>query len=160
VIISQSTEVSSLLEHPADLCVVQIPVQSLIKVPPPLEQHRLADELEPGRELQVFVLKLSFEFAFRHVLDISYFVRIRVDVNFGGWLDEENVIDFANPRLAAVRDMPGETRLTFMFPPFSIAWSLVVYSGEELELVQGNLLRLDSKLLVQFALRCSLHAHH
>ena len=47
-----------------------------------------------------------------------------------------------------------------MFAPFAIARGLVVDPREELELVDGHLLRLDAQLVVQFPLRGALHAQH
>jgi hypothetical protein len=49
---------------------------------------------------------------------------------------------------------------TLMLSPLSITRSLIVYSREELELVQGYLLRLNSQLMLEFPLRSPLHAHN
>ena len=50
------------------------------------------------------------------------------------------------------------TRLTFMFAPLSIAGCFVMNPSQESKIIQGNLLGLDPKLLVELPLRCSPHA--
>lgn len=47
-----------------------------------------------------------------------------------------------------------------MLSPFAITGRLVVDAGEELKLVQRHLLRFDTKLVFQLALRRALHAQH
>lgn len=46
-----------------------------------------------------------------------------------------------------------------MLSPLSVAWSFVVDSGEELELLDWYLFGLNSELVVQFPLRSTFHAH-
>jgi hypothetical protein len=42
-----------------------------------------------------------------------------------------------------------------MFTPHAVAWSKVVDSSQEVEVVKWNLLGLDTKLMIQLALGCS-----
>lgn len=58
---------------------------------PPFEEHALADELEPWRELQRFILEHSLEVLLRDPARISYFIRVDVEINIG--LDEQDVVN-------------------------------------------------------------------
>lgn len=58
---------------------------------PPFEKHRIADQLEPGRELRSLVVKHPLQLAFGNISRVFDFVGIRRDVNVG--LDEEYVVD-------------------------------------------------------------------
>lgn len=58
---------------------------------PPLEKHRVADELEPGRELQARVLELLLQLFSRHILCGAHLVLVGIQVDVG--LDEEDVVD-------------------------------------------------------------------
>ena len=58
---------------------------------PPLEEHGLADELEPRGKLQRGILKHLLELISRHVLGSLDFVLVDVEIDVG--LDEEDVID-------------------------------------------------------------------
>lgn len=59
---------------------------------PPLKEHRLADELEPGSELEARVLEHLLQAVGRDVLGRLNLVRIRRQVDIG--LDEEDVVDY------------------------------------------------------------------
>ena len=58
---------------------------------PPLEQHRVADELEPRRELQARLLEHLLQLVGRHVSRIADFVEVHVEIDIG--LDEEDIVD-------------------------------------------------------------------
>jgi hypothetical protein len=64
----------------------------LVEASPPLEEHALADELEPRREQERIVLEHCFELVFGNVFGGLYFVGVLLKINIG--LDEENVIDW------------------------------------------------------------------
>ena len=80
--------------HAADLLLVQVLVQTGVKVLPPLEEHRVADELEPGGELEAGVLEQLLQLVSSEILCRLDLVHVGVKVNVG--LDEENVVDYAN----------------------------------------------------------------
>lgn len=84
-----------LLEHAPDLLLVQVLLETRdserIQLRPPLEEHRLADELEPGRELQTGVFEELLELLSGDVLRVSHFVL--VDVQIDVRLNEEDVVD-------------------------------------------------------------------
>ena len=61
------------------------------KILPPFEKHRVADELEPGSELEFAVLEHLLELIGANVFRVTDFVRVHVKVNVG--LDEKDVID-------------------------------------------------------------------
>ena len=65
---------------------------------PPLEEHRVADELEPRRELERRVLELLLELLGRDVLRVPDLVGVDVQVDVR--LDEQDVVDYAS-RLAS-----------------------------------------------------------
>lgn len=46
--------------------------------------------------------------------------------------------------------------LTLVLTPLAVARSLVVNSGEEMEVLKGNLLLLDTQFVLEFALGSSL----
>lgn len=58
---------------------------------PPLKEHRVADELEPRRELEAGILELLLELLGRDVLGRLDLVRAGRQVDIG--LDEENVVN-------------------------------------------------------------------
>lgn len=58
---------------------------------PPLEEHRVANELEPGREFEARVLEHLLQLLRRDVLCGLHLVLVGVDVDVG--LDEEDVVD-------------------------------------------------------------------
>ena len=103
---------------------------------PPLEEHALADETEPGSILQGFVCtSLSFDVG-EHLLEliladpsgVAHFICVNVESNVG--LDKEDVVDL-------------------MLAPLAITGCLVVYSCEEAEVREWNLLALDAQLVIQ-----------
>ena len=46
--------------------------------------------------------------------------------------------------------------LTFVFSPFPVAGSLIVNACQEMEFINGHLLRLDAEFVVELPLRCAL----
>lgn len=78
-------------EHPPNLLLVLVLLQARIEMVPPLKEHRVADELEPRRELEAGVLKLLLELLGRDVLGRLDLVRAGRQVYIG--LDEENVVN-------------------------------------------------------------------
>ena len=58
---------------------------------PPLKEHGLADQLEPGRELQTLILEHPLQLRLRHVACIFHFIRIGRVFNIG--LNEQDVIN-------------------------------------------------------------------
>lgn len=50
--------------------------------------------------------------------------------------------------------------LTLMFTPFPVAGCFVVYPCQKVKLVEGYLLGLDTKLVVEFSLRRTPYATH
>lgn len=128
---------------------------------PPLEKHGFADELEPWRELQSVILEKFLETVFGDVLRSLHFVLVDVKVNVG--LDEKNVVNcgqlVSNPRLRYSSSPSMFCRRTLMLAPLSVAWSLIMDTGQEVEILDGDLLLLDTQLVVKFALSSSLDAH-
>lgn len=78
-------------QHAPNLLLVGVLLKPRVKVLPPLEEHRVADELEPGRELEARVLEQLLESVGGGVLRGLDLVLVGVEVDVG--LDEENVID-------------------------------------------------------------------
>lgn len=62
-----------------------------VEMAPPLEQHGVADELEPRRELQVWPLEHRLQLGGRNIRGVTDFVGVNVEINVR--LDEEDVID-------------------------------------------------------------------
>lgn len=93
-------------DHATNLLLVGKFVQPRIKVLPPLEEHRVADKLEPGRELETGVLKQTLEFLGRDILRCLDFVGVNVKIDAG--LDEENVVNWSGEG-AALRVSPNCT---------------------------------------------------
>jgi len=105
-------------------------------VVPPLEQHALANELEPGCELVRLIPEHILELACGNVLRIAHLVRVDLEIDIG--LNEQDVVDL-------------------VLTPLAVTGRLVVYPCEEVELLNGHLFRVDTKLLLQLALRRALH---
>jgi hypothetical protein len=80
-----------LLQHAADLLLVEVLVQTSVKVLPPLEEHRVADELEPGGELETGVLEQLLQVVGGDVLCGLDLVGADVEVDVG--LDEQDVVN-------------------------------------------------------------------
>jgi hypothetical protein len=77
--------------HAANLLLVQVLVQARVEVLPPLKQHRVADELEPGSEDQAGVFELLLELLWADILGVPDLVLVDVEVDIG--LDEQNIVD-------------------------------------------------------------------
>lgn len=78
--------------HASDLLLVRVRLESRIQVRPPLEEHRVADELEPRSELQRRVLELLLQVFCRNVLCGLDLVLVGLQVDVG--LDEEDVVNY------------------------------------------------------------------
>lgn len=77
--------------HPPNLSLALVLLEPLVQMLPPFEEHRLANELEPRRELQSVVLEHRLQFLLRDVGSLLDLIGIDLEVDIG--LDEENVID-------------------------------------------------------------------
>ena len=71
--------------------LVNVPLEPRIKALPPLEEHGLADELEPGREFERRVLKKLAQLVGAHVFRVAGLIGIGHNIDLG--LDEENVVN-------------------------------------------------------------------
>lgn len=123
---------------------------------PPFEQHRVADQLEPRRELQSWLLEHLLQLVRRHIPRVAHFVGVHVQLDVR--LDEQNVVNWV--WLATCPNAHHWYRHTLVLSPLAITGRLVVDAGEELELVQRHLLWLDTQLVFQLALRRALHTQH
>ena len=74
--------------------LVHVLVQTGVEVLPPLEQHRVADELEPRGENQTRVVELLLQLLGADVLCVPDLVLVDIEVNVG--LNEENIVDCAS----------------------------------------------------------------
>lgn len=125
---------------------------------PPLEQHRVADELEPRGELEVGLLEHLLQLIGGDVAGVADLVGVDLEVDVG--LDEKDVVDCMTLVMHSTSfGNWNEIKHTFVLSPLAITRRLVVYPGQELELVERHLLRLDAQLVVQLALRGPLDAH-
>lgn len=79
------------MKHAADLLLVGELLKPVVEGSPPFKEHRLADELEPGGELERWVLEHLLELLGRNPHCVPDFVRVGVDLGVG--LDEEDVIN-------------------------------------------------------------------
>lgn len=79
------------LYHATDLLLVGILLQACVEVLPPLKQHRVADELEPGGELEGRVLELLLQLLRADILGRLNFIDVGVEVNVG--FDKQDIID-------------------------------------------------------------------
>jgi len=78
--------------HPSNARLPLVLVQRRrTELAPPLEQHRVADELEPWREDKPGLLKHLLQFRLRHVLRIAHFVGVDIQIDIG--LDKEDIVD-------------------------------------------------------------------
>mgnify|MGYP007054562521 CR=1 FL=1 len=146
------------LQHPPDLLLALVLVELRgAEVAPPLEQQGVADELEPRRELEVGLREHLLELVRGHVAGV--FDLVGVDLEVDVRLDEEDVVDCARRSVIDASRFGAQVRQhTFVLSPLAVARRLVVYPGQEVELVQRHLLRLDAQLVVQLALRGPLDA--
>lgn len=74
-----------------NLLLVHVLLEARVEVSPPVKEERVADELEPGGELEAGVLKELLEAVGADVLGSLDLVGARVEVDVG--LDEEDVVD-------------------------------------------------------------------
>lgn len=109
--------ISSSPLHAADLLLIGVLVQTRVKALPPLKQHRVADELEPGSELQRGVLEELLEVLGADVLSSLDFVGAGVEIDVS--LNEQDVVDYSN--LLAKSWSP---LIPFSFPYFHYLSSL------------------------------------
>ena len=87
-----SSVVPATASHPTDLLLVLVWLQRLrAQVTPPLKQHRVADKLEPRRELQPRLLEHLLQLLGGDVFCVAHFVRVLVKIDIG--LDEKDVVD-------------------------------------------------------------------
>lgn len=78
--------------HPANFLLVLVLVEGgSAQVAPPLEQHRVADQLKPGGELQVGLVEHGLQFLGIDVACIANFVRARRKINIR--LNKQNVVN-------------------------------------------------------------------
>lgn len=61
---------------------------------PPLEEHRLADQLEPWCELERLVLEHGLQIFLGHVAAVTNFIGVDVEIDVG--LDEEDVVNYCS----------------------------------------------------------------
>jgi len=83
------------ISHAPDLLLVLELFEARFEVRPPLEQHRLADELEPRSELERRVLEQLLELLGRYISRGLDLVLVDVEIDIG--LDEEDIINWAVP---------------------------------------------------------------
>lgn len=79
-------------QHAPNLLLVGVILQARVEMLPPLKQHRVADELEPGGELQSGVGEELLELVRRNVLGGLDLVGAGIEVDVG--FDEEDVVDW------------------------------------------------------------------
>lgn len=77
--------------HSVNLFLVHKLLEAVVEVSPPVKEERVADELEPGGELEARVVKQSLELVGADILGSLDLVGAGVEVDVG--LDEENVVD-------------------------------------------------------------------
>ena len=77
--------------HPSDLGLVLVLIQASIELIPPLEQHRVANQLEPWSKLEAVVLEHGLEVVLRHILCVLHLIRIGFVIDVG--FDDEYIID-------------------------------------------------------------------
>jgi hypothetical protein len=79
--------------HPSDLCFAKVLLKTRVQVVPPLVEHALADQLEPGGELERLVLEHGLEVLLRDESRIADFVGVDIQVNVS--LDKQDVVNYA-----------------------------------------------------------------
>jgi hypothetical protein len=80
--------------HASNLLLVHVLVQARVEALPPVEEHRVADELEPRGENQVGIVELLLQALRGNVLCVPDLVLVDVKVDIG--LDEEDVVNCAS----------------------------------------------------------------
>ena len=108
--------------HPPNLLLILKSLQPLIEMLPPLEQQRIADQLEPGRELQGRVGEHVAEFLRGDVAGGLDFVGV-VGVVDGGF-DEKNVINYKSGVVSGMGLVGGETETYSRARPIYHRWEL------------------------------------
>jgi hypothetical protein len=84
--------------HSSDLSLSGILLQARIKMLPPLEKHRLTDQLEPRRKDEFWVLEHDLQFVGSHVAAVFDFIGVDICIDVG--LDEEDVVNWGINLLA------------------------------------------------------------
>lgn len=78
--------------HPTNLLLPLVLVQSRgAQVAPPFKQHRVANELEPRRELQTGLLEHRLQVLGRHEPGVADFIHVGIQIDI--CLDEEDIVD-------------------------------------------------------------------
>lgn len=139
-----------------NLLLVHVLLEAGVEVSPPLEEERVADELEPGSELEAGVLKQLLQTIGADILGRLDLVGAGVQVDVG--LDEQDVVDWGDG-LAEMRNRTIADIHTLVLAPFAVAGSLVVDAGQEAKVLNGDLFLLDAQLVVELALGGALDAH-
>ena len=75
---------------------------------PPLEQHRVADQLEPRCKFQLTILEHGLQFVLRHITCVLHFVRIGFVVDVS--LDNEYVVDWRTLMSAQIIELGNRCR--------------------------------------------------
>lgn len=83
------------LSHAPDLLLIGVLLEARVEVLPPLEEHRVADQFEPGGELEGGVGEELLQFIRRHVLNGLDLVLVDIEVDVS--LDEEDIVDCNAP---------------------------------------------------------------
>ena len=86
-----NSTIASIASHSSDLLLVHVLLQALVKVLPPFEQQRIADELEPRCEFQCRIVEHRLQSIGINVASVAYFVEIRLQVDL--CFDEEDIVD-------------------------------------------------------------------
>lgn len=60
---------------------------------PPLEEHRVADQLEPRGKFQIGLVKHLLQLVGRDVSGVAHFVRVDVQISVG--FNEKDIVDWA-----------------------------------------------------------------
>jgi hypothetical protein len=82
------------ISHPSDLCFAQVLLETRVEVVPPLIEHALANQLEPGGELERLVLEHGPKVLLRDESGIANLVGVDIQVNVG--LDKKDIVDYAH----------------------------------------------------------------
>lgn len=105
-------------EHPTNVLLTQVFIQALVEVIPPLEQHRLANELEPRCKLQRRIVKHGLQVLLCDVSRILHLVRAGLERDGRVGLDEEDVVDWKGLKAGGERRL-GRGGILSCSPQFS-----------------------------------------